>query len=133
MSTFENFAAGKLYLLPSPTNEAFRVTDLASAAWSPHATFEGVDLKHLITAKDTDGALSYLLVRIAPYKKIGLHRHDKQLETHEVVAGNGLCMAAGQKICYEAGVLSVLPAGLDHEVTAGSKGLCLFAKFLPAL
>jgi len=39
--------------------------------WSKHPTFEGVELKHIVTSKDTDGKFSYHLVRIAPGKTIG--------------------------------------------------------------
>lgn len=127
MSVFEKFEAGELYL-PSE-----RQVQLKSIAWSPHAKFEGVALKHLITSKDTGGVFSYHLVRIAPQKKIGLHIHETQLETHEVIEGDGVCNASDHKMAYEAGVISVLPAGIEHEVTAGNDGLYLFAKFFPAL
>lgn len=127
MSIFEKYEAGKLYL------SSGQQVELKSIAWSPHAKFDGVELKHLITSKDTGGAFSYHLVRIAPQKKIGLHIHETQLETHEVVAGNGMCNSSGHKMQYEVGVISILPAGIEHEVTAGNDGLYLFAKFLPAL
>lgn len=39
----------------------------------------------------------------------------------------------GVNIPYEPGVISVMPAGVPHEVNAGSDGLFLFAKFMPAL
>ena len=55
--------------------------------WSKHPTFEGVELKHIVTSKVTGGAYSYHLVRIAPGKSILDHIHDPQLETHEVIAG----------------------------------------------
>ena len=53
--------------------------------WSKHPTFEGVELKHIITGKQTEGQFSYHLVRIAPGKAIKNHIHETQLETHEVV------------------------------------------------
>ena len=61
-------------------------------AWSKHPTFEGVELKHIITSKDTNGEYSYHLVRIAPGKSIKQHIHETQLETHEVIAGKGECV-----------------------------------------
>ena len=36
--------------------------------WSKHPIFDGVELKHIITGKDTEGQFSYHLVRIAPGK-----------------------------------------------------------------
>lgn len=105
----------------------------ADILWSKHPEFEGVELKHIVTAKETAGQFSYHLVRIAPGKKIGNHIHKTQLETHEVIAGSGVCINDGAAIAYDTGVISILPAGVPHEVTAGSDGLFLFAKFIPAL
>lgn len=101
--------------------------------WSKHPTFEGVELKHIVTSKHTGGQFSYHLVRIAPNKSIGNHIHEKQLETHEVIAGVGICVNDGVEVSYEPGVISILPMGLPHEVNAGEEGLYLFAKFIPAL
>lgn len=113
--------------LPSST------VDFANIPWSKHPEFAGVELKHIVTAKETAGQFSYHLVHIAPDKKIGNHIHKTQLETHEVIAGSGVCINGGAAIPYETGVISILPAGVPHEVTAGSDGLFLFAKFIPAL
>ena len=126
MDTFELFNNGKLVL---PEKEA----GLAEIEWSKHPTFEGVELKHIITAKDTDGKFSYHLVRIAPGCSIGSHIHETQLETHEVIKGSGKCVNGGSAIPYEPGTISIMQAGVPHEVDAGSEGLYLFAKFMPAL
>jgi quercetin dioxygenase-like cupin family protein len=126
MDTFEGFNQGKL-ILPEITKE------FCNVIWSKHPTFEGVELKHLVTAKETEGKYSYHLVRIAPNYSIRQHFHETQLETHEVIMGSGECLNNGIKICYVPGVISIMPAGIEHEVNAGSEGLCLFAKFIPAL
>ena len=96
----------------------------ADIPWSNHPIYEGVALKHLVTAKDTDGQFSYHLVHIAS---------GKSIETHEVSAGSGSCICQGEVISYYMGTISVMPAGVAHEVHAGAEGLCLFAKFMPAL
>ena len=126
MDTFELFNNGKLVL---PEKEA----DFAQIEWSKHPAFKGVELKHIITAKDTDGKFSYHLVRIAPDCSIGNHIHETQLETHEVIKGSGKCVNAGSIILYEPGTISIMQAGVAHEVHADSEGLYLFAKFMPAL
>ena len=126
MDTFELFENGKLFL---PQKEA----DFSEIEWSKHPTFIGVELKHIVTAKDTDGKFSYHLVRIAPDCSIGNHIHETQLETHEVIKGSGRCVNAGSTIPYAAGTISVMQAGVPHEVHADSEGLYLFAKFMPAL
>ena len=124
---FEKFNEEGKLLLP----EATITFDVIP--WSKHPTFEGVELKHIITSERTDGQFSYHLVRIAPNKKIGNHIHEKQLETHEVISGTGVCVNDGVELPYETGVISIFPIGVPHEVIAGDDGLYLFAKFMPAL
>ena len=123
---FEKFNEGNLRL---PGN----AISFSEIAWSKHPVFEGVELKHIIKAEDTDGQFSYHLVRIAPNKSIKNHIHESQLETHEVIAGSGECINDGAKISYEPGVISIMPAKVPHEVNAGLDGLYMFAKFFPAL
>lgn len=125
-TVFENFNQGKL-CLPNIEKE-FR-----SIEWSKHPTFDGVELKHIITGKDTSGQFSYHLVRIAPNKSIKNHIHETQLETHEVIAGAGVCINDRVKLNYVPGSISIFGATVPHEVNAGSDGLFLFAKFFPAL
>ena len=124
---FEKFNEGGKLLLPGAT------ITFDAIPWSKHPTFKGVELKYIITSERTDGQFSYHLVRIAPNKKIGNHIHEKQLETHEVISGTGVCVNDGVELPYEAGIISIFPVGVPHEVIAGDDGLCLFAKFMPAL
>lgn len=125
-SLFESFNNGSLKL-PTATVE------FADIPWQKHPAFDGVELKHIVTAKDTEEKFSYHLVRIAANKSIKNHIHETQLETHEVISGSGVCINDGATILYETGIISIMPAGIPHEVTAGEEGLCLFAKFMPAL
>lgn len=123
---FEAFNRGRVALTDSEVS-------FEQLNWAKHPTFEGVELKHIVTAKDTNGLFSYHLVRIAPEKAIGNHIHETQLETHEVIAGDGICINNGVEIKYEQGVISIMPEKVPHEVKAGKDGLYLFAKFMPAL
>lgn len=124
---FEKFNEGGKLLLPDAT------ITFDAIPWSKHPTSPGVELKHIITSERTDGEFSYHLVRIAPNKKIGNHIHEKQLETHEVISGTGVCVNDGVELPYETGIISIFPIGVPHEVIAGDDGLYLFAKFMPAL
>lgn len=124
---FEKFEKGGRLLLPEDT------VLFETVPWTKHPAFEGVELKHILTSEKTGGQFSFHLVRIAPNKKIGSHIHEKQLETHEIIAGTGVCINDGVKLPYEAGVISIFPAGVPHEICAGEDGLFLFAKFMPAL
>ncbi len=126
MNTFETFNNGKL-VTPAATK------DFSNIPWKKHPTFTGVELKHILTSENTGGSYSYHLVRIAQNCSIKEHIHETQLETHEVIAGNGVCINDGTTILYEPGTISVFPANVPHEVNAGENGLYLFAKFMPAL
>ena len=125
-NTFEKFDNGKLRL-PDKT------IDFNEIAWSQHPVFEGVALKHILTSKETGGQYSYHLVHIEPMKAIDDHIHETQLETHEVIAGSGVCINDGHELVYEPGTISIMPVAVNHEVHAGKDGLYLFAKFFPAL
>ncbi|MDE6233064.1 MAG: AraC family ligand binding domain-containing protein [Lachnospiraceae bacterium] len=126
MNIFGIFSDGKL-VLPE------RTAEFAEIEWQKHPEFKGVELKHIITAKDTDGKFSCHLVRIEPNCSIGSHIHQTQLEIHEIVKGNGICVNQGSIMPYESGTISIIQSGERHEVNAGSEGLYLFAKFIPAL
>ena len=109
-----------------------RVT-LRGQDWQPHSQFAGVALKHVLTAADTGGAFSYHLVRVEPGCEIGEHMHATQRETHEVIAGFGVCRNQNEDIAYRAGLISLIEPGARHAVSAGEEGLLLFAKFIPPL
>lgn len=108
-------------------------TDAAALPWNAHPAFPGVRLKHLVTGASTDGALSCHIVRLEPGCRLETHVHDGQWELHEVVSGSGSAGLPGGEAAYRPGVVAVIPKGAPHAVTAGPDGLCLFAKFFPAL
>lgn len=126
MRVFEQYDTGRL-ILPNGKKEFDQVP------WSKHTIFEGVELKHIVTSKETEGRFSYHLIRIAPHCSIGKHIHENQLETHEVMEGSGECINSGVIIPYQVGTISIFPAEVEHEVKAGVQGLSFFAKFIPAL
>lgn len=123
---FEKFNKGTLKL-------AGREKSFDDIEWSKHSVFEGVELKHILTSQDSNGQFSFHLVRIAPGKSIKTHVHEKQVETHEVILGSGICINNGVKLSYTPGSISMFEMGVPHEVKAGTDGLYLFAKFFPAL
>lgn len=73
---FEMFSTGGQLRLPGAA------VSFSEIPWSKHPTFDGVKLKHIVTAKETEGQFSYHVVRIAPGQAIGNHIHQTQLETH---------------------------------------------------
>ena len=123
---FETFNNGQ-FIIPNQT------LNFENVPWSKHPTFDGVELKHIVTSSDSYGEFSYHLVRIAPNKSILNHIHELQLETHEVISGEGTCINNQCEIHYSPGVISIMPKAVPHEVHAGDDGLLLFAKFIPAL
>lgn len=108
-------------------------TDAAALPWNEHPTCAGVRLKHLVRGSETGGRFSAHLVQLDAGAEIDEHVHAASWELHEVVAGGGSCCVDGRDIVYTQGVAAVLPENVAHHVTAGEKGLCLLAKFVPAL
>lgn len=106
---------------------------VAEIPWSPHPTFKGVYLKHLITGTDTQNRFSYHIVKIEPGCTLDTHLHDGKTETHEVVCGSGKMNLDGKEIDYIVGAVCFIPDGTPHKVIAGNKGMYLLAKFSPAL
>ena len=128
---------------PSPPLTAFALISTATTS-SVNRTFTAVLLSEpslslspltalLTKERSWRNNISYHLVRIAPNKKIGNHIHADQLETHEVIYGDGVCMNEGVELEYSIGTISIMKKGMPHEVIAGDEGLLLFAKFIPAL
>lgn len=107
--------------------------DSAGLAWNPHPKFSGVFLRHLVTGSDTGGRVSLHNVRIHPGCAIGDHVHAGMVEIHDVLAGEGTCVLAGDEIPYRPGVLGIMPADTVHRVAAGDCGLLLLATFSPPL
>jgi len=104
-----------------------------SIAWTPHPTFAGVSMKHLVTGADTHGTSSVHLVKVNPGSCIGDHIHQGKTEIHQVVAGEGRCLLEERELAYAEGSLAVIPADRPHSVFAGESGLFLLAVFSPAL
>jgi len=101
--------------------------------WHEHPKIQGVALKHLITAKDSDGKFSSHLVRVNHGCEIGTHIHEGKWELHEVLGGCGKCRIDQKEVDYRAGVMAVIPADIPHVVAATESDLYILAKFVPAL
>lgn len=112
------------------TSDKIIVKDIS---WNDHPSFSGVALKHLITAKDTEGKFSSHLVRVTSGCEIGEHIHEGKWELHEVIKGNGKCIIEGKEFNYCEGITAVIPADIPHIVKAGGDDLYILAKFVPAL
>lgn len=108
-------------------------TDVEHIPWNPHPSFRGVSMKNLVCGSDTSGRLSCHLVRIEPGCEIGTHMHEGRIEIHEVVSGRGSCIVGDRELKYNTGVVSCIPDNIYHRIVAGEDGLCLMAKFSPAL
>jgi quercetin dioxygenase-like cupin family protein len=110
-----------------------RLENMSEVEWVRHPKFKGVYLKHMIKGADTSGLFSSHLVKIEPNCCLETHRHENQLELHEVIEGNGLCRLIEKTFNYHLGKMAVILKGAKHMVQAGENGLILLAKFFPAL
>jgi quercetin dioxygenase-like cupin family protein len=125
-TTREYFEAGSLFING-------KVVNIKSLVWNEHPAFKGVYLKHILKGEDTNNTLSCHLVKIDAGCEIGTHNHCGKTELHEVIFGHGKCFVGEKEIDYTTGKITVMPADINHKVTAGDEGLFLFAKFFPAL
>lgn len=105
----------------------------STVAFTPHNSFPGVALKHLITGGETGGSLSCHLVKVDPHCYLDSHVHPDNLEIHQVISGSGTFEIGTNSGIYEAGIVSRIPMGTSHKVTADAEGLYLLAIFSPAL
>ena len=126
MNTTTDFADGKL-IADGLEHE------ISSIGWDPHPSFKGVYLKHIMRGSVSGNRLSCHLVKIEPWCKLEMHTHDRKMELHEVIKGDGVCIIDDEKFDYRPGIISYIPDGIKHSVKAGSEGLQILAKFSPAL
>ena len=108
-------------------------TESDSISYTPHKSFKGVYLKHLVSGDMTDSLISSHLVKVEPFCSLDMHTHSQQLEIHEVIQGAGKCLIAEKQLQYTPGMVVVIPRNTPHMVTAGEDGLYILAKFSPAL
>jgi len=105
----------------------------ARIEYTPHKKFIGVYMKHLVTGAMTDNRISCHLVKADPFCVLEAHTHPEQVEIHEVIEGDGICIIADKKVPYFPGVVEAIPQGITHEVQAGKDGIYILATFTPAL
>lgn len=120
------FEKGKIYL-------ENKIENINNLDWNAHQKFKGVYLKHLIKSCDTNDRLSSHLVKVEKNCEIGIHNHDKKLEIHKVLVGNGRLLINNKEIDYYPGVCVLIPDNVDHSVKAIDGDLYLIADFCSAL
>ncbi len=121
-----NFENGSLFTI-------LNKKELSEGEWNPHQKFAGVSLKNLAVSSDSGGRVSCHLVRVEPGYKLSLHSHENNMEIHEVISGSGTLKLGGNNYEYKSGSVAVIPEGLEHEIIAGSEGMYILAKFIPAI
>jgi len=102
-------------------------------SWYTPPGWIGVSLKDIISGKDTDGAFSYHLVRIAKRSEVPSHAHDTQWEWNVILNGNGSFVIQEKEMQVTIGETYVTPPGISHTVKAGNSELVITATFVPAL
>ncbi len=110
-----------------------KIENVQDIEWDKHPRFEGVFTKNIFTGKDSSNCISAMMVKIEPDCEIGNHIHQGKAELHEIISGSGFGTVGGDKIEYKPGIISLIPADINHSVKAGAAGLMLLAKFTPAL
>ena len=75
----------------------------------------GQTITFLATSRDTGGAELVIEARLRPGAFMPAHRHVRQEETFEVLAGTGTFTVAGQRIVARAGEHVHIAAGAAHR------------------
>lgn len=74
-----------------------------------------------------------VLMCIQPGEDIGMETHDKVDQTLVFVQGEGKAVIAGEEYPIEAGTLSFVDAGTEHNfINTGSEPLKLYTVYAPA-
>ena len=74
----------------------------------------GRDLIFKLTGEETDGAIDYFIVEVAPHGGPPLHVHHRQLETIHVVKGKFKVRVGDQDFHVEEGGFAYLPRDVPH-------------------
>ena len=74
----------------------------------------GRDLVFKLTGEETDGAIDYFTVEVAPHGGPPLHVHHKQLETVHVLKGRFKVRIGDDDFHLEPGGFAYLPAQVPH-------------------
>ena len=94
----------------------------------------GQTITFLATARDTGGAEISIEARLRPGAFIPSHRHLRQEETFELLAGTGTFTVAGERIIARAGERVHVPAGFAHRFRNRScEDVRVRARLRPAL
>ncbi len=109
------------------------VRAVSSITWDKHPRFEGVYTKNIFIGSETNNNINAMIVKIEPNHEIGMHKHAGKFELHEIIDGNGEAVIDTKKVDYSPGVISLIPADIEHCIRAGRKGIILLAKFSPSL
>jgi quercetin dioxygenase-like cupin family protein len=75
----------------------------------------GRDLTFKVTGEDTDGALDYFVVEVAPKDGPPLHVHHIQHETLHVVKGHFKVRLGDELFELDRGGFAYMPAGIPHQ------------------
>ncbi len=110
-----------------------KTMNISDIPWNKHSKFEGVYIKNLLTASESNNNLSAMIVKIDPECEIGIHIHEESAELHEIIEGKGEAIVGNNTIDYYSGVVSFIPANIPHKIKANEKGIILLAKFTPPL
>jgi quercetin dioxygenase-like cupin family protein len=107
--------------------------DINKKSWYTPPGWVGVSLKDIITGKDTSGAFSYHLVKIARHCEVPPHAHEAQWEWNVILNGTGSFVIQETEMPVTIGETYVTPPGISHTVKAEDRELVITAVFVPAL
>ncbi len=114
-------------------NQEVPVIDSTTVPWEEHPRFSHVYMKSLLTSADNPLA-NISLVNIPAGRSVTRHLHAEQVESVYLFRGHGELVLGNQRVPVEAGSVTAIPKGLEHELhNTGDEAIELLAFFTPPL
>ena len=108
MNIIDKFEKEAIYTINTTINSG-------DIEFNAHPKFRGVSLKHLVTGNMTNNQISCHLVKVEPFCTLEIHAHEKNLEIHAVIDGEGTLYLGENTLKYNIGSIGVIPKNLSHK------------------
>jgi len=107
--------------------------EVESLDWEEHPKFKNVFVKYLLTKRDNDSNITYLLVKTLKGTKIPKHVHEKSVDIIYPLKGKGEIHIDGfGDFAYVPGNCIIIPKNIPHNVDNVEETLIAIDIFDPA-
>jgi quercetin dioxygenase-like cupin family protein len=102
--------------------------------WLPHPTAKGVEIKPLVSRKDTGLNVTCMLVRVPAGVDVPEHVHPDQSDILYPLEGKArMWVAGGESFILQPGTIVRVPQNTPHKIYEVTEPLLIYDVFQPAL